>query len=136
VLLALLVADVLVGLEPTPSDPLTLAGGATVIGLVGTLAFLLVRVTSKRGDGWESLMDAQRKALADEGARADRAEARVGERDTEINRLHSEMNDVHRNHRQAEAAARYAVDARERAEQALSECEDQLRRGDGGRGHG
>jgi hypothetical protein len=132
-LLALLPADFLLGIEPAPSDPLTLIGGGSVIALVATLAVLLVRVTSKRGDGWEALMAAQRKAVADEGARADRAEARVSERDAEITRLRSDRDAAYRDHRQAEATARFALDAQERAEQALAECQDQLRRQHKGR---
>lgn len=135
-LLALLVADVMVGLEPTPTDPLTLVSGGTLIVVVAGLASLLVRASTKRGDGWGELMEAQRKAVADEGARADRAEARVAERDAEVSRLRAELNQVHRDHRQTEAAARYAVDAQERAEQALADCQAELQRRNGGQSRG
>lgn len=108
-MLVLLASATLLALEPTPTDPLTIAAGGTVIGLVAALALALIRTSNRRGEGWADVMKAWQDASTAATARAETAEHALGEMRAEAN--------------QAWEAARFAEHERATWEQRFLDCE-------------
>jgi hypothetical protein len=107
--LIVLLASAAIAIEPTPTDPLTIAAGGTVIGMVAGLAVLLIRTSNRRGEGWTDVMK-QWQSVADANlARAVAAEEREAALRKEV--------------AMAWEAARFATHERDTWEQRFHECE-------------